>query len=65
MLLEDMNRDQLLAMCKRWERAASSAGICGSEYYCEPENVFQRVRTNRESMMRVIVNKSAPTEGKE
>lgn len=56
MLIENMNRDQLEALCRRWERAASSVGICGSEYYCGPERVFERVRDNREAMMRTLVN---------
>lgn len=42
--LEDMTREELLALCKRWERASSSVGICGSEYYMDPERVFERVR---------------------
>jgi hypothetical protein len=29
---------------RRWNRAASSVGICGSEFHNDPEAVFARVR---------------------
>lgn len=64
MLIEDMNRDQLEALARRWERAAATAGPCGSEYYCEPERVFERVRQGRQSLMDALVackkNKKEP-----
>ncbi len=54
MILEDMTREQLLALCKRWERAACGEGICGSEYYADPERVFEAVRSTRESLLTAL-----------
>jgi len=53
-LIEDMTREQLLALCKRWERAHGDVGICGSEYYADPERVFQAVRDRQEALMRAL-----------
>lgn len=54
-LLEDMTRDQLLALCKRWERAHCDAGIMGSEYYIEPERVFEYVGENRRALTKALL----------
>lgn len=54
MLLEDMTKDQLLALAKRWERAHCQVGICGSEYYADPERVFEVVRSSRDATMRAL-----------
>jgi hypothetical protein len=52
--IEDKTREELVALCKRWERAACSVGIAGSEYYMDPERVFQRVRDRSDAQMRAI-----------
>lgn len=43
------------ALLLRWNKAASQAGMAGSEYVDDPERVFARVRENREAMMRALV----------
>jgi hypothetical protein len=63
---EDMSREQLLAMCKRWERAAGAAGICGSEYYADPERVFERVRARQAAFHQALLRAKgvgAPSRG--
>lgn len=37
-------------LLNRWNKAASHAGICGSEYINDPERVFERVIANRTSL---------------
>lgn len=44
----------------RWNQAAGSVGICGSEYVDDPERVFERVKENRDTLMRVLRSKTSP-----
>lgn len=55
MYLEDMSRERLLDLCKRWERAHCVFGICGSEYYADPERVFERVRAQHDMLHRALL----------
>lgn len=54
-LLEDMTREQLLSLCKRWERAHCDAGIMGSEYYMDPERTFAVVRERQDRLRCAIL----------
>jgi hypothetical protein len=54
-LIEGMSREKLVALCKRWEKAHCEAGLIGSEYYADPERVFQRVREQRDSLHRGLM----------
>jgi hypothetical protein len=54
-LIEGMSREKLVALCKRWEKAHCEAGLIGSEYYADPERVFQRVRDQRDSLHRGLM----------
>jgi hypothetical protein len=48
--IEELTQEEAVSLLKRWERAASSIGICGSEYYMDPERVFQRVQDRHDSL---------------
>ena len=52
-LIEGMSREKLIKLCKRWEKAHCEAGFTGSEYYADPERVFQRVREQRGLLHRI------------
>ena len=54
-LIEGMSREKLVALCKRWEKAHCEAGLIGSEYYADPERVFQRVRDQRGALHRALI----------
>jgi hypothetical protein len=54
-LIEGMSREKLVALCKRWEKAHCEAGFIGSEYYADPERVFQRVRDQRGALHRALI----------
>lgn len=54
-LIEGMSREKLVALCIRWEKAHCEAGLIGSEYYADPERVFQRVRDQRDSLHRGLM----------
>lgn len=54
-LLEDKTREELLALCKRWETAHCSIGVCGSEYYADPERTFAAIRSQRDSAHKMIL----------
>lgn len=53
-LIEGMTMDKLRDLAKRWESAHCAAGIVGSEYYADPERVFEAVRSNREALMNAL-----------
>jgi hypothetical protein len=55
MLIEEMDRDRLVELCKRWERAHCGVGICGSEYYADPERVFAAVRAHSDALHKALV----------
>ncbi len=51
---EETDIKKLQALCLRWNKAAASAGICGSEYIDDPERVFQAVNDTRGALMRAL-----------
>lgn len=41
-------------LADRWNKAASAASFCGSEYIDEPERVFERVTQSRTAQMEAL-----------
>ena len=61
-LIEGMSREKLIKLCKRWEKAHCEAGFTGSEYYADPERVFQRVREQRGSLHHSLIRAKSEAE---
>jgi hypothetical protein len=53
--------EKLRALCRRWNRAAANAGICGSEYFDDPERVFDRVEETRNCLRDALLRAKRST----
>jgi len=54
---EDNNVERLRALCLRWNKAASAAGVCGSEFVDDPERVFKRIAEHERFHVRLAYRK--------
>ncbi len=59
---EETDIRKLQALCLRWNRAAASVGICGSEFVDEPERVFDAVRETHHTLMSHLVKAKKGTQ---
>lgn len=51
---EETDIEKLRDLCRRWNKAAMGADYIGSEFYDEPENVFQLVRDRSDAQRKLI-----------
>lgn len=45
------------ALLLRWNKAASRAGMAGSEFHDDPERVFERVNSHCDSLRAVLLRR--------